>query len=1146
MSLALLNLIACGQSDAPDISDGTGQKKSELVVCPEHLLPSTLPVSTLYPDPADQYYSSFGTSANIIAWFAGQSSIRDGLCGSTSATDCAQVRVDGSNYYLTLTNQNSSASCTNFYNRLDAFLANGAYALTGVNNCMNAAGGTCWNQNDFSWEPNWRMFLPLGMPLINHKVVTLGHYPPLTVYQYHDYLDAGNTTEQSVNRRWTSLGATTTAAQWLLETMMDAEPIAAYGYDVNLPDPLAYFDTPGAPYIKNQLNWLLSPPTNTNANFALPVITWGSTPATDLVAEINSRTSPSSLAWSYPSGGPGSYLQNLQVAVTSAAGGVGGKKIAMLGSYHPNTAQLATCTPNVYDGQLNPFPMQAEASLQTAFCWQQAMGAAIAAGSNPDPVAVLNSCSDQWITNPTAANLHTLCKLAVQDYTPVTILQVVNSWPTQIVNQDTFRCQTDAQADQLCNILHDNPCQGYAPVAGYTNLNCSALPATVEKVCNDGLDNDGDGKTDCADADCDNATNCDAGDGDCGQAHSGNGCTDEAAENYVCACDSACCTAGWDAVCVTEFMTAKTADPTGSCTAGYGGVSREKSCTDGYDDTTPPNGKIDCADAACALHPACRNGTSDGDCVTVHGGKGCSYKTDQWYICNAYGGSGDAHCCTTAWDSTCVAEYRASFQYQESRAVGYCDDNLDNDGNGLIDRADPFCKGKPGGTPARSCCVASATEPGCHSLDIARAVCATTPSCCTTAWTSSCVAAYNAMAQYDLDSDGTADVCERPTMPELFMWNKVFDRRADKSTGGSDNTIPYVTGQPAGEVRMTHDGTTAGYGSTLLRTQTQSSTSQYTVYFDYWTSNTTGSAGHGLSYFWEKEPTYVENNPSPGGDAMGFHQDNKGFAVMLDIRLGFIRVYGGTTQLASAAVAGLETGGAWKKVAIRVAPNQVEVSIFNTTTLLWESKLLYTHTTNWNSDARGTAGDHIGFGAGTSASFATEISLRNVSISTTTRAFITSATFTGNLGGLSGADLKCQKAADSASLGGVWKAWLSSATVDAKARMSKSIEDYSAVGSGTKIADNWADLTNSSIQSSINRNELGAAVADEVPVWTGTDGTGTKAAITCNSWTDATTSFTGKVGRTGPLHLDQTWTSFGNLTCNNARRLYCIEQPQWF
>ena len=58
------------------------------------------------------------------------------------------------------------------------------------------------------------------------------------------------------------------------------------------------------------------------------------------------------------------------------------------------------------------------------------------------------------------------------------------------------------------------------------------------------------------------------------------------------------------------------------------------------------------------------------------------------------------------------------------------------------------------------------------------------------------------------------------------------------------------------------------------------------------------------------------------------------------------------------------------------------------------------------------------------------------------RVFVTSTTYKGNLGGLAGADAKCQTRANAASLGGTWKAWLSDSTTSAASRLTQSVSGY--------------------------------------------------------------------------------------------------------
>jgi len=157
------------------------------------------------------------------------------------------------------------------------------------------------------------------------------------------------------------------------------------------------------------------------------------------------------------------------------------------------------------------------------------------------------------------------------------------------------------------------------------------------------------------------------------------------------------------------------------------------------------------------------------------------------------------------------------------------------------------------------------------------------------------------------------------------------------------------------------------------------------------------------------------------------------------------------------------------------------------------------------------------------------------------RVFITSTSYNGDLGGLSGADLKCQQSADSVNLGGVWKAWLSDNTTSVADRFNHTNTSYKDLA-GTIIANNWVDLTDGTIQNPITVTEINSNIGDHV--WTGTRDNGeimNPGESKCLNWTSSSDfSGAGAVGHSG--YSDYRWSWGSSFGCNTAFRLYCFEQ----
>lgn len=192
--------------------------------------------------------------------------------------------------------------------------------------------------------------------------------------------------------------------------------------------------------------------------------------------------------------------------------------------------------------------------------------------------------------------------------------------------------------------------------------------------------------------------------------------------------------------------------------------------------------------------------------------------------------------------------------------------------------------------------------------------------------------------------------------------------------------------------------------------------------------------------------------------------------------------------------------------------------------------------------------------------------------------FLSSQLFDGNFGNgqpVSGhldADQRCQDLADAASLPGTFKAWISG-RVDTGAgplphgvvdRFTQNPGPYVLVN-GTQVADDWADLTDGTLDHAIDRTEanLPLATGDEARVWTNTTTSGlawdngrncatgpSESVPNPSSWTCGAPSWTagdcqfqsGKFGLATSTTSSWTGTESSNINCTNTFHLYCFEQ----
>jgi cysteine-rich repeat protein len=164
--------------------------------------------------------------------------------------------------------------------------------------------------------------------------------------------------------------------------------------------------------------------------------------------------------------------------------------------------------------------------------------------------------------------------------------------------------------------------------------------------------------------------------------------------------------------------------------------------------------------------------------------------------------------------------------------------------------------------------------------------------------------------------------------------------------------------------------------------------------------------------------------------------------------------------------------------------------------------------------------------------------------------FVTSQLYEGTMGGLAGADAKCQMLADNAGLPGTYMAWLSTSQQSPSTRFTQSDQPYYLVD-GTKIADNWDDLTDSSLDSAIDTTEAGdpavwEALCNNIYILgvhsnTRTDGTLFSASTTCANWTSKV-NVEGHWGRVDQVNLY--WTSYCTSSnhCTALLPIYCFQQ----
>ncbi len=151
--------------------------------------------------------------------------------------------------------------------------------------------------------------------------------------------------------------------------------------------------------------------------------------------------------------------------------------------------------------------------------------------------------------------------------------------------------------------------------------------------------------------------------------------------------------------------------------------------------------------------------------------------------------------------------------------------------------------------------------------------------------------------------------------------------------------------------------------------------------------------------------------------------------------------------------------------------------------------------------------------------------------------FVTKEAWPGNLGGVSGADDKCNAEATERNFTGTFQAVLGSfeGGMFAHDPWRRSIhyplpylrED------GEDLQSDFHDLFSSGPDSSVTTDA-------QYHPWTGLDASGNKHLDNCNGWSDSTIVHNGVVGDS--QGIGGNWVNASIISCDNSRPVYCIEQ----
>jgi phospholipase C len=241
----------------------------------------------LFPNPSMlDPATGLRTWADVITHFTSKSLNADGIQiehGSLNVTESP----GGAGYSVSFKPLPGFLQQSKYFSEMQVAMLDAEHAGLGLAGAEACKRTPAWNPmsgypvNSGDGLSEWITCLPLGMPIANHRAVTLLHYPPIKSYRTADYLN------NNTLRRWSQLlKCVGIDRPELYHTIVDINPIAAPGsgqseypndyFPINLT--LLFFDDDQRrlTYVRSMLDLMLNPPGNAANPYTLPLLICGS------------------------------------------------------------------------------------------------------------------------------------------------------------------------------------------------------------------------------------------------------------------------------------------------------------------------------------------------------------------------------------------------------------------------------------------------------------------------------------------------------------------------------------------------------------------------------------------------------------------------------------------------------------------------------------------------------------------------------------------------------------------------------------------------------------------------------------------------------------------------------------------------------